>query len=65
MTKVQELMVRIPLLLVGVHTVSWLVTKGIIYIAMTLFNTNWYGEFWAVYLMMFIFGLYMSSYKRK
>jgi hypothetical protein len=39
------------------HLVTWLVTKGIIWVTFELFNINWYGKFWVVYVGVLIFNM--------
>lgn len=49
------------LVLAVVHFIYYLVTKGVIYVAFTLFNINWYGNFWAVYLLVFLVGVLLKT----
>lgn len=43
------------------HLIVWLLSKGTIWVALELFNVNWYGKFWAVYVMIWILSLIFSS----
>lgn len=48
------------------YTVTYLLTKGIILIALKLFDVNWYDNFWFVYLFIFIISVLFggSSYRK-
>ena len=60
--------VAIIIIILGIiHTICWLITKAIIWAFYGLFNINWYGKFWYVYILTLIIGLFMpySNYKKK
>lgn len=50
--------------IIGVHAVNYLVTKGVIYIALILFNTDWTSKFWVVYLMLILFSSIISRFNK-
>jgi len=61
-------LILIPLILGFSHLIGWLVTKGIIWVAYELFNTNWYDKFWVVYVALIILNLITKgkvSYNKK
>ena len=37
--------------------VMWLLTKGLIWAMLILFNINWYQNFWVVFVFILIVGL--------
>lgn len=41
-------------IIIFVHTVTWLVTKGAIWVMFELADINWYGKFWAVYVALIV-----------
>jgi hypothetical protein len=49
-------------LILGIwHLFNWLITKGIIFVMFQLFNVNWYGKFWVVYLFLVLVGTILKS----
>ena len=50
-----------PVVLGVWHLVIWLLTKGIIWITFELFNINWYGKFWVVYVFVFIINALVGN----
>lgn len=40
---------------------SWLLTKGIIFVAFQLFNINWHDKFWAVFVAIILVQLIFNS----
>jgi len=49
------LILLVVLLILGcVHFSYWLIAKGIIWVAITLFSIDWYAKFWAVYVGVFV-----------
>ena len=49
-------LLAIPAILGFVHLIYWAITRGVIWIASELFNVNWYGKFWVVYIFILIVG---------
>lgn len=47
----------ILIVLGALHLISYLLTKGIIWVALELFRINWYDKFWVVYVGVFIVSL--------
>jgi hypothetical protein len=37
--------------------VQWLIVKGVIFVMWSLFQINWYGKFWVVYLFILLIGM--------
>jgi len=52
----------VPFALVVIHLVYFLLTIAVIFISDKLFSIDWSGEFWAVYLMVFVFCAVMGSF---
>jgi hypothetical protein len=44
-----------------VQLIYWLIVKGVIFVMWNLFQINWYGKFWVVYLFLFLIGLIFGS----
>lgn len=44
----------VPFVLGLIHFIYWILTKGVIFVTNELFNINWYGKFWIVYLFVLI-----------
>ena len=44
-----------------VHLVNWLLAKGLIWVLFELFNVNWYGKFWVVYVALVIFQMLIKG----
>jgi len=47
------------------YSLFWLITKGVIWVTFTLFHLNWYQDFWAVFVLMLIVGIFPISKTRK
>ena len=47
------------------YSLLWLITKGVIWVTFTLFHLNWYQDFWAVFVLMLIVGIFPISKTRK
>jgi hypothetical protein len=41
----------------GIHLVNWLITKGIIFVMLQLFQIDWRNKFWVVYLFLILIGI--------
>jgi len=41
--------------------IMWLLTKGLIWVMFTLFNINWYQNFWAVFVLLIIVSSIFNS----
>jgi hypothetical protein len=69
MNKITEkiLIIAIIVLAVGViiHTVNWLISKGVIYVVKELWNIDWSGKFWPVYVMMLMVATFFGGGKYK
>lgn len=53
----------IGFLIAFTHLVNWLIIKAIIWIVYELFNINWYGKFWIIYVACIIIELMFSKNK--
>lgn len=53
------------LMIVGVlglvQFIYWLIVKGIIFVAYTLFNVNWYSKFWSVEVLLILLGIILKG----
>jgi len=51
----------------GIHSIIYLIAKGIIWVADGLFNIDWYSKFWYIYVLVLIlntlFSVNKCSYK--
>lgn len=47
--------------LIASFVLNWLITKGVIWVSYELFNINWYGKFWAVYVLCWIVGTMLKK----
>jgi hypothetical protein len=69
MNKITEkiLIVAVIVLAVGaiIHTVNWLISKGVIYVVKELWNIDWSGKFWPVYVMMLMVATFFGGGKYK
>lgn len=43
------------------HLLNWLLAKGIIWVMYELFNINWYGKFWIVYVAIIVISTLFKS----
>lgn len=60
---------KLTLLAIGgiiglVHLTVWLLTKGTIFVMYRLFDINWYGEFWIVYLLLILISCIFGRSQR-
>ena len=44
------------------HAINWLLTKGVIWVVHELFNINWYGKFWVVYVLLILTSLIFRTH---
>ena len=54
--------IAVPFVLLIIHSIYFLFTIAVIFISDRLFNIDWSGEFWAVYVMVFVFCAVMGSF---
>ncbi len=55
--KYLPILLAVPFIAALAHLAYWLITKGIIWVMAELFNINWYGKFWVVYVALIILSL--------
>lgn len=36
------------------HVINYIITKGVIWVALELFNVDWRGKFWVVYIALIL-----------
>jgi len=52
--------IMIPIIFGLIHTVNWLLVKGIMWAVYEIFNYSLYGKFWAVYVLLVIVGIILE-----
>lgn len=60
-TEIKTWFTALGIIAIIAHIFNYLSVKGIIWIAHELFNVNWYGKFWAVYVALIVIGTVLRT----